>query len=89
MEWVLLIMAIWKHTLKLRDVFHDETLTYEERRDEIIKRIKRSTFWDPESWTLADIVNELSECDSEWEFNDEWDRFYDHADEKRIWVETF
>jgi hypothetical protein len=79
----------WLHKLQLADVFHNETYTREQRRDEIVKRIKAAPFYDEDDYDLFYIVDELADTDTaEW-MDQVWDAFYDWADEHRVWVATF
>jgi hypothetical protein len=81
---------IWNHKLQLGDVFHNEALTIEQKRNEIVHRIKVSNFYDEENdGELWEIVDELSGVQDVDEFDAVWDRFYDWADYARVWVETF
>lgn len=82
-------MARWKHTLYLKDVFHDDDMTLEQRRDAIVARIKAAPFWHGGEWELADIVDELADVDTPSYFDAVWNAFYDWADANRVWVETF
>ena len=79
----------WLHKLRLADVFHNDDLTLEQRRDEIVRRIKAAPFYDEEDYDLFYIVDELADTDTaEW-MDQVWDAFYDWADINRVWVETF
>lgn len=82
-------MPIWNHTLQLADIFHDDDLTLEQKRDEIVRRIKASPFWDEDDTTLTDVVHLLELTDCVEEFDAVWDEFYDWADAARVWVATF
>lgn len=79
-------MAVWHETLNLRDVFHNEDLEFEARRDEIVKRITSLRMLDA---TAEQIAEALGEAEDEEEFDEYWDDFYDWADDVRVWVATF
>ncbi len=80
---------IWLHKLELGDVFHDEDVELiPGRRDEIVKRIRESTFWDPDDDDLVLTIEELEEVDSVEYFDRVWNYFYDWCDFNRVWVET-
>lgn len=81
-------MTKWDHTLKLADVFHNDALSFEQRRDKIVRRIRAAKFYDPESYALPDLVEELSETTDADDFDQAWDAFYDWADVHRVWVST-
>lgn len=76
----------WKHTLNLKDIFHNDEVSATDRQAIIVDRIKRSKFWDENDLELVEIVDELAEA----EVGDEgpWDGFYDWADQNRVWVAT-
>ena len=79
-------MPSWNYTLNLKDFFHDEEMSFEQKRDEIVRRIKASKFWSDDKLVLSSIVDDL-ECASDvYEFDDPWNVFYDYADLERIWV---
>ena len=80
----------WRHTLELGDVFHNDDLTFEQKRAEIVRRIKEAPFYDPTDWDLDDVVTSLEENEDADEFDLTWDRFYDWCDSgKRVWVQTW
>jgi len=80
----------WKHTLDLRDVFHSDVLSFEDRRDIIVGRIRASS-WFKEYREYDDLqmaVEELADTDEvEW-FDAVWDAIYDIADADRMWIST-
>jgi len=99
-DWIIRLPILrnpaWEHTLRIQDVFHADELTLAERRDEIVRRIRRGKFWDAEDDELVGIVDELAELDlhdndgqAEDEFNAVWDLFYDWADAHHVWVKIF
>lgn len=82
----------WKHHLDLSDIFHDDSKTFVERRDEIVKRI-RATPWyvkgEFESEDLEDLLFELEDSHNPSDFDYSWDYFYDFCDtDKRVWIDT-
>lgn len=82
---------VWRHTLKLRDVFHDEDKLFVERRDAIVARIKSAAWFkraDGDDDDLCAIVTDLAEAETTDDFDESWRDFYDWADENRVWVET-
>ncbi len=78
----------WKHRLNLGDVFHDESRTFEQRRDEIVRRIKAARWYDENDNTLWYIVDQLADTEDPDDFDDPWSDFYDWADAERVWVDT-
>lgn len=81
-------MANWDFKLELKDVFHNEDLSFEEKRDEIVDRINSAPFMDEDDGELVDIVEELAGTETIPEFDRAWSWFYDWADFARVWVET-
>jgi hypothetical protein len=83
-------MPVWNHTLQLADLFDRDTgdgpFAY---RDEIVRRIKASKFWNEDETELIEIVDELEDTDTPEYFDLVWDAFYDWADANRVWVATF
>ena len=94
----------WSGTLNLTDVFHNDDLTFTEKRDKIVARIKRlrryRTATDivenhPESDdyydadNLLSLVEELGDVETVADFDTVFDGFYDWADQARIWVKTW
>lgn len=81
-------MAVWLYTLRIKDVFYNEDMSFEEKRDEIVKRIKASDFWDSDDHTLVNVVSGLAESVDTEKFDGWWNTFYDYADHYRVWVQT-
>lgn len=79
---------MWKYTLGIADIFYDEEIPFEVKRDEITRRIRNSRFFSGDDLVLLDIVERLEESLDEDEFDSSWGLFYDYADYHRIWVET-
>lgn len=77
---------MWSNRLELKDVFHDANRTFEERRDEIVKRIRALPCLDEWSEEIADNLADAPNANA---FDLWWGRFYDWADERRVWVATF
>jgi len=78
----------WLYTLKLNDIFHNDDMPFEQKRDAIVRRIKAQKFWDPDNFELSDVMEGLEQADDVSEFDEAWGDFYDYADRERIWVET-
>ena len=79
---------VWLGTLELGDVFHDENVPFEQRRDEIVKRIKAADWYEPEDLSLSGVLDDLATSPDVAAFDLSWDEFYGWADDARIWVET-
>lgn len=81
-------MPSWSYKLMLSDVFHDEDTPFPERRDEIVRRIRRSPFFVESDYELVEITEGLGAASDLGDFDGQWDLFYDWADVNRVWVET-
>lgn len=82
-------MAHWEYKLRLKDIWHDEDMPFEEKRDEIVRRINASRFWTEDDYHLTCAVDGLESAVDLDDFDDAWNDFYDWADDVRVWVETF
>jgi hypothetical protein len=82
-------MPHWNYTLNLKDVWSNDELGFEEKRDTIVKRIKAALFYRQE-WSLGleDIVEGLEGSEDITAFDCYFDDFYDFADATRVWVAT-
>lgn len=86
---------VWDEVVRLGDVWRDEDLSFEERRDAIVARL-RTTRWfaqsDPDEFDGVHeiIAYHLAEAEDADEFNGWWDDLYDHADlgEHRVFIDT-
>lgn len=92
-------LPVWAHTINLAGVFHDETLTFEERRDRIVMIIRAHLWLNvvPDTrimgslfhlWDLQELVDELAETTEPDGFNVVWDDLCDEADYDRVWIKT-
>ena len=80
----------WDHKLDVSDIFHNDDLTLEEKRDHIVARIKAAPFFDPDDLELDELVDELGQVDDTGYFDQVWNAFYDWCDiDKRVWIETW
>lgn len=81
-------MPKWSHTLDLKDVWNVEDWVFEQLRDQVVKRIKASPWYDEDDYQLEYIVSGLSTTEDVEEFDGFWDQFYDWCDFHRVWVAT-
>ena len=83
---------VWAHRIDLSDAFHNDTLTFEERRDAIAKRLKASPWYKDadvaEFDGVHDVVNEIGHAEDAEEFDGWWDELYDLADIDRVHIRT-
>ncbi len=84
-------MPVWDRRVNVADVFHDEAMSFIERRDAIVARLRSSGWLDgrDEFDGLVEAVDGLANADDDDEFNAWWDEIYDHADADRVWIATF
>ncbi len=81
---------VWDRKISLGDVFHNDEMTFTERRDAIVARIKGSGWMklhehDSEFET---ILEQMSSMDDPDDFDYWWDELYDYADDERVWIDT-
>lgn len=81
-------MAIWLLTVDLSDVFHNKELSFEFRRDEIVKRVRASVWITGGYASLEDILDNLADAQDAVEFDAWWDELYELADRDRVWIAT-
>ena len=87
--------AQWKNRLNLGDIFQDDDMPLEEKRDVIVARIKASGWYRREikrddCCDLFYIVDELADVDSDDYFNVVWNALYDWCDvDKRVWLDVW
>jgi hypothetical protein len=79
---------IWDRRIHLADVWRDEERSFQERRDEVVRRL-RASGWVEKNEEVAELVEELAEVDTLAYFDDVWDGLYDLADTDRVWISTF
>lgn len=82
----------WDYKILLGDIWKNEEMTFEQRRDEIVRRLRASSWFksaDAQDRTLLPcLVDELSEVDDQDYFNMVWNLIYDQADIDRCWIDT-
>lgn len=82
-------LPVWDRKINLGDVFHNDSLTFEQIRDVAVQRIRRSGWLTDDDYTLTGLVDELAETADADEFDCVWDEIYDHADIDRVWIATW
>ena len=82
---------IWAHKINLADVFHNEDMSFEAKRDAIVARIRASAWFKgyDECGDLSQFVEELADTEDGDEFDGPWSEIYDIADYDRVWIATF
>jgi hypothetical protein len=83
-------MPVWYETVRLSDVFHNEEMTFEQRRDEIVRRLRASSWVKcaDDNDVLPNLIDELKNAADVDEFDTVWDVIYDYADADRVWIDT-
>jgi hypothetical protein len=82
-------MAIWVDQINLADVFHSRALTFKQRRNIVVERIKASDWY---RWNGADFrrtIAKLAKTRTPEAFDVVWNAVYDYADVDRVWIATF
>ncbi len=79
----------WLLTINVADVFRNEDMTFEQRRDAIVQRIHASGWIAEDDYTLGDLVDELGDAADTDDFDAVWDEIYNQADADRVWIATF
>ena len=78
---------IWDRKIRLGDVFRNEDMTFEQSRDAIVDRIRRTGGAD-DNYTVGELLDELADTDDGDAFDEVWDLIYDEADADRVWIDT-
>lgn len=83
-------MAAWIYTVHLTQWFHNEDMSFTEKRDAVADKIEfgqwRKLSNEPE-YLLA-LVAELRKTKDTESFDKVFSKIYDLADDDRIWIET-
>ncbi|TVZ01248.1 hypothetical protein EAS64_33760 [Trebonia kvetii] len=95
-------MPSWLYTIDLADIFHAD-IPFEERRDEIVKRIRESEWYrdaemeasekldravNADDFLLGVTITDLEDASDEEDFDWTWDEVYDMANADRAWINT-
>jgi hypothetical protein len=82
----------WRHHIWLGDVFHDDSLSFEERRDAIVARLREDTWiadHDSPPFKARQAIGKMSDAEESDAFDAAWDLMYDWADQNKCWIDTF
>ncbi len=81
---------VWDCKLRLGAIFHNEALTFEQRRDAIADRLRRSPWLknSDEHAEIRTLVDDLGDAVDADQFDTVWDAIYDEADLDRVWIDT-
>jgi hypothetical protein len=80
-------MPQWNQKIKLGDVWSNDDLSWEEKRDAIIPRLRRLS--DDEFGGLEALLDELAGTDTVEYFDEVWGAIYDYGDDYRIWIDVW
>jgi hypothetical protein len=84
----------WRETIEVSDAFHDDKLSFDERRDAIVATVKASRWYKRadrsagRTPSLLYVVEALSDSETEDEFDSIWNDLYDMADRDHVWINT-
>jgi hypothetical protein len=81
----------WAHKINLADVFRNDGLTFTQKRDAIVSRIRATTWFKDcdERDSLPMFVEEMADTQDTRDFDAVWSEIYDIADADRVWIATF
>lgn len=83
-------MPVWNYKIELSDIFHAENVDFPAKRDEIVRRLRDSDWYDKcFSFRLADTLESLEDSENVEDFDYYWNDLYDVADIDRAWISTF
>lgn len=87
-------MPNWKNKIYLSDIWKNEDLAFEQRRDAIVQRIKESRWYEDRDTDgfddLGMYVEDLAYSQDYDEFNDYWAAIYDEADrDHSCWIDLY
>lgn len=85
-------MGEWKHKVRTGDVFANDELSFEERRDELVRRLRMSpaAIDGINGEELVALLEEAAETKTTDDFDSVWDDIYDLCDGGQwLWLEPF
>ncbi len=86
-------MPHWNEKIQLADVWKNDDLGFTVQRDEIVKRVKASHWYQNRDSAGCDergeAVDNLAEAENFDEFNNWWNELYDYFDADRVWIALF
>jgi cell fate (sporulation/competence/biofilm development) regulator YmcA (YheA/YmcA/DUF963 family) len=81
-------MPQWDYTIRLADVWKNPEMTFEQRRDVIVQRLRNSRWYKQSEMGLDEVVNDIEAATTVDEFDEAWAELYDAADWDRAWIAT-
>lgn len=81
---------MWDHKITVADFFHNDAMSFEEKRDAIVHRLRTSAWLKgrDEFDNIVEAVDGLANAEDTGEFDGWWDEIYDIADAERVWITT-
>jgi hypothetical protein len=81
-------MAQWRKTLDVKDIFNNEDTSFDEKKVEIARRVRRLQR-ELDADGVGYLPDWIEASEDVVEFDDWWSDFYDWCDANRVWVVTF
>lgn len=83
-------LPMWERKISVADFFHNDAMTFAEKRDAIVYRLRASAWFKSkdEHDDLPMFVEELADAQNTSDFDSAWDAIYDEADADRVWIST-
>jgi hypothetical protein len=86
-------LPVWAHRINVADIWGNQDLTFDQSRDAIVDRLRKSPWIANRDQSgfdeLGEVVENLAAAENFDEFNNWWDELYDRADRDRVWIATF
>jgi hypothetical protein len=82
-------LPVWDRKIDLKGILHNDELTFEQRRDEVARRLRASGWLENRDDRLTWYVSELAGAVDATNFDLWFSGIYDIADEERVWIATF
>ena len=81
---------VWDRKINLSGVFHNTDMSFEERRDAIVRILRASTWIKglDEFDNAMEALDGLADAEDTEEFDGWFDELYDCADADRVWITT-
>jgi hypothetical protein len=85
-------MPHWEYHINIADVWRNDALTFEQRSDAIVARVRANRWFSERNQggfdELGDVVSNLADAADANEFDEWWSELYDQADRDRAWIAT-
>lgn len=81
-------MNKWKYTLNLKEFYHDDTMSIEDKATNMVAELQILQKKLPNDGELEDIIDTFSGIDDVDELDYVMNTLYDWADFYKVWIET-